>query len=284
MLKFIKTTIEIGIDKPVKLLHVTDTHLTLCDRRDDERKQKLAIARSQTFGDVNGSVEAGLNEQIAYAKRNCDLLVHTGDLIDFVSKANVEKAREILKDETVFFIAGNHEYSQYVGEAWEDAAYRMNSYMQMGFGLGVDMFFSSREVGGVNLVGLDNGYYQFEDWHIWRMRREVEKGLPIILCIHDPLFEQSLYDHIMSKPGATSAGIVGCDEDHLLPYSEYRAVQQRPEEATLRVIDYITHEPMIKAVLTGHLHFNYESRLACGKMQYITGGGYEGAAREVTII
>ena len=220
----------------MKLLHVTDTHLTLCDSRDDERKQKLAAARSQTFGDVKGSIEAGLNEQIAYAKRNCDLLVHTGDLIDFVSKANVEKARTILKDEKILFIAGNHEYSQYVGEAWEDAAYRMNSYMQMGFGIGVPMFFNARQIGGVNIVGIDNGYYLFEDWQLWRLKREVEKGLPVVLCFHDPLFEQSLYDHVMSKPGATSAGIVGCDEDHLLSYSEFRAIQQRPHNVRQDVL------------------------------------------------
>ena len=284
MLKLIKTTIEIGLEKPVKLLHVTDTHLTLCDDRDNERKQKLAAARTREFGDVNGSIVANLNEQIAYAEAHCDLLVHTGDLIDFVSTANVAMARALLKYENVFFIAGNHEYSQYVGEAWEDAAYRMNSYMQMGFGLGVDMFFNARQVGGVNLVAMDNGYYLFEDWQLWRLRREVEKGLPVVLCIHDPLFEPSLYESIMSKPGATSAGIVGCDEDRLLRYSEFRAVQQRPDEPTLRMIDYIEHEPRIKAVLAGHLHFNYESRLAGGQMQYITGGGYEGVAREVTIV
>ena len=61
-------------------------------------------------------------------------------------------------------------------------------------------------------------------------------------------------------------------------------MQQRPDEPTLRMIDYIEHEPRIKAVLAGHLHFNYEGRLAGGQMQYITGGGYEGVAREVTIV
>ena len=284
MLNPIKTTIEIGLEKPVKLLHITDTHLVLCDERDNERKQNLAAKRKVAFGDEDGKIERYLAEQIAYGEANCDLIVHTGDLIDFVSKANVDRARALLKNDKIFFIAGNHEYSQYVGEAWEDAAYRMNSYMQMGYGLGAPMFFNARQVGGVNVVGIDNGYYLFEDWQLWRLKREVEKGLPVVLCFHDPLFEQSLYDHVMSAPGATSAGIVGCDEDHLLRFSEYRAVQQRPDEPTLRMIDYIKNEPRIIAVLTGHLHFSFESRLDGGKMQYITGGGYKGEAREVTIV
>ncbi|MBQ7721132.1 MAG: metallophosphoesterase [Clostridia bacterium] len=283
MIKLAKNTFEIGLEKPVKLLHVTDTHLTLADELDDEKKRQLAKARGRDFGDVDGSVEANLREQIAYSKENCDLLVHSGDLIDFVSHANVAKAREILKDDGIFFIAGNHEYSRWVGEAWEDLSYRMTSYMQMGFGLGVPMFWNSRVVGGVNIVGIDNGYYHFADWQTWRLRREAEKGLPIVLVFHDPLFEQSLYDHHMAKPHADCAYIVGCDEEHLLPYSEFRSVQQRPDEPTLRMIDYIKSEPLIKLILTGHLHYNFESVIRDGLPQIVTGCGSDGTAREITL-
>ena len=278
-----KTTIKVGLNKPVRLLHVTDSHLTRCDGRDDARKQKLAIDRKPAFHDVDDSAERYLAEQIEYAHAHCDLLVHTGDLIDFVSAANCDRARELLRDPMIFFIAGNHEYSQYVGEAWEDKAYRMNSYMHMGEGLGVPMFFNARTVGGVNIVAMDNGYYLFEEWQLWRLKKEVEKGLPVIVAFHDPLYEPTLYDKIMSS-GATSAGLVGCDEEHLMRFSEYRSVQQRPDGPTLSMVDYITHEPGIIAILAGHIHFSYESRIPSGPMQYVTGGGYDGIAREVTII
>ena len=277
-MKLIQSSIRVGLDKPVKLLHVTDTHLGLVDARDDERKHELAKRLSAP------EKERYLYEHIAYAKENCDLLVHTGDLMDFVSHANVDKAREILADDHIFFIAGNHDYSQYVGEAWEDNAYRMNSYMQKGYGLGVPMFFNARVAGGVNIVGIDNSYYLFEDWHLWRLKREAEKGLPIILAFHDPLFEPSLFDYHMENMSERCTYLVGCDEEHLLQYDEFRAVQQRPNEATLRMIDYIKREPLIKAILTGHLHFSFESRLTETLPQFVTGGAYEGIARELTIL
>ncbi|MBR5679115.1 MAG: metallophosphoesterase, partial [Clostridia bacterium] len=273
-----KTTVKIGLERPVKLLHVTDTHIALADERDDERKRALA----NRLGDPDK--EKYLWEQIAYAHERCDLMVHTGDLIDFVSVPNVEMARQILKDEHIFYIAGNHDYSQYVGEAWEDSAYRMNSYMQMGYGLGVPMFFNARTVGGVNIVGIDNSYYRFEDWQIWRLNKEAEKGLPIVLAFHDPLFEESLYeDHMRRLPGHCTY-LVGCDEKHLLPYDEFRAVQQRPDEPTLRMIEYIKSEPLIKVILTGHLHFGFVSNLTDSLVQIVTGGGYAGDAREVTLL
>ncbi len=277
-MELIRSTVRIGLEKPVKLLHVTDSHIALADERDDERKHALA----NRLGSPDK--EKYLREHIAYAEKNCDLLVHTGDLMDFVSHANVEMAREVLKNEKIFFIAGNHDYSQYVGEAWEDNAYRMNSYMQMGYGLGVPMFFNSRVVGGVNIVGIDNSYYLFEDWHLWRLKKEVEKGLPVILAFHDPLFEQSLYDDHMKRMPTEPTYLVGCDEEHLLPYNEFRAVQQRPDAPTLRMIEYIKSEPAIKAILTGHLHFNFESNLTDTLPQFVTGGAYDGVAREVTLL
>jgi hypothetical protein len=280
-MQLLKNTLEIGLEKPVKILHVTDSHIAFADEYDDERKHEL-VKRFESPERVEY-----LKEQIAYSKENCDVLVHTGDLMDLVSHANTIKAREILADEHIFFIAGNHEYSQYVGEAWEDKAYRMNSYMEIERygGFGVPMLWNTRIVGGVNIVGIDNAYQLFEDWQIHHLKKEVEKGLPIILAFHDPLFEQSLYDyHYERVPNDTCTYLTGLDEDHLARYSEFRAYQHRPDEPTLRMIEYIKSEPLIKAILTGHVHFDYFSNITPGLPQFVTGSGYEGRAREITIV
>ena len=93
-MKLERSVLKIGLVKPVKLLHVTDSHLTLTDERDDERKRAL----SGRMGE--GAVEY-LSEQIKFAEENCDLLVHTGDLMDFISHPNAELARNILKNEKI---------------------------------------------------------------------------------------------------------------------------------------------------------------------------------------
>ena len=59
------------------------------------------------------------------------MILHTGDLQDFVSEANIDFIREQLGVGDWYAAAGNHEYSQYVGEAREDAAYRMQSYAKV---------------------------------------------------------------------------------------------------------------------------------------------------------
>ncbi len=283
MLSVEKTVIEIGLEKPFRVLHITDSHLPLCDQRDDERKQAIALKKSSVLKERLDF----LNEQVAYGEENCDLIVHTGDLIDYITKANVDFAREFLRNEKILFIAGNHEYSQYIGDAWEDTAYRMNSYMSMGYGgtgLGVNMFFTSREAGGINFVGIDDAYFQVEDWQTERLCMEVRKGLPVVLLVHAPLFEQELFDRSVEFWKDGSAYLVGCDEKHLLNYPEFRAMEQRPNDSTKRFVEYMNKEKRIKAVLAGHIHFNFESRLPGGTMQYVTGNGSHGAAREITFI
>ena len=43
-MNILKNYIHIGVDEPFCVLHASDTHLTLCDERNDERKQELAAS------------------------------------------------------------------------------------------------------------------------------------------------------------------------------------------------------------------------------------------------
>ncbi len=273
-----KSTLQIGLERPLKILHITDSHIALCDERDNARKKALAARLG------SNDREKYLQEQISYGREHSDLIVHTGDLIDFTSHANFDFARKILAEEKLFFAAGNHEFSQYVGEAYEDFAYKMNSFREMMPGLGAPLFFNARIVGGVNFVSIDDSYHQFEPWQMTKLQKEIEKGLPIVVCLHAPLFEQSLYDHHISltRPG-NSTYLVGCDEEHL-PDDEWRAIEIRPRGITVEMVEFIKSQPQIKAVLAGHVHFSYVSDLVHGKPQFVTGCGYKNVARELTIL
>ena len=106
-MKFIDTTINIVIEKPFELLHISDIHLTYADGRDDARKLALAADRLKYFPDA----EENLAAAVADAKRTGALMISTGDLIDFVSYANIDAARKFTDENDCFFAAGNHEFS-----------------------------------------------------------------------------------------------------------------------------------------------------------------------------
>ena len=274
MLTIAKNTLTIGLEKPLKILHITDNHIPFCYDEDPEGMRRQAAKR-----DLEGSVRA-LQEQMAYGEENCDLIVHTGDLIDFISKPCLAFARDFFpKHPKVHFIAGNHEYSKY-DYAVEDMDYRIRSLMDMGGGLGVNMFFTSRIVGGVNFVGIDDGYHQVEDGQLIRLKKEVAKGYPVILFLHAPLYEEALYRASYEFWNGEIALVASDSSLH----PEVIGDMAEAYPSTKAFYDYVTGEPRIKAVLAGHVHFPFESILPGGTPQFVTGLGSKGYAREITIL
>ncbi len=260
------TDIDIGIEKPFSVLHITDTHLTLADERDDKRK--MSLSRSRRFY-PEGSVK--LSEVSAYARENKFPIIHTGDLIDFVSEANLDAAKSFIDQNDVLFIAGNHEFSLYVGEAFEDEAYRNISLSHVNSFFHDDIRFNSRIINGVNFVGIDNGYYLFDEIHLDMLKAEAEKGLPIVLFLHTPLYEKSLFDYALEDSNGVAGYVVDAPEADLSSYSQERYIQQKADETTKRAVEYIKNLKSIKAIFAGHMHFDFESYVTPTLPQYVTG-------------
>lgn len=266
-MNIINTQIKLGAKAPFELLHISDTHLTLADGRDCERKQKLAADRSSYFNNA----ETYLSEAECYSRENGALIVHTGDLIDFVSEANLDRARTFTNNSDAFFAAGNHEFSLFVGEAIEDAEYRNQSLAHVQEAFKNDIRFSSRKLNGVNLIAIDNSYYRFETEQLTSLKSEIALGLPIILFMHNPLYEPELYKISMNRKEC--AYLTSTPEDLMQSYSEHRYKQQKADEITLETTELIKSEPLVKAIFTGHLHFDYEGILTDTICQYVTGIG-----------
>ena len=245
-----EVTIEVGATSPFRVLHMSDTHLTDADERDDERKLRLSADRKRYFGNADLMIE----EASAYSKKEGIPIFHTGDLIDFVSWKNLDRAREFYDDNDVFMAAGNHEFSLYVGEAFEDAAYREQSLDKVQACFKNDIRFSKREINGVNFVAMDNSYYLVDEWQLDALKEVVAEGKPVVLLLHTPLYCEDLYNYEMVERKADNAGLMATPEELMKEYNDYRFRQQKADEVTLRAYEYICNEPAIRAILAGHLH------------------------------
>ena len=262
------TEICVGAAVPFSLLHVSDTHLPLVDERDDERKMRLANRRRGNFP----TAEADFYEVLRIAEQEKKTVVHTGDLIDFISEKNLDMAREFTRRADVFMVAGNHEFSLYVGEAVEDAAYRAQSLDKVQAAFKNPIRFASRVVNGVNLVAIDNSYYLFEEWQLAALKDEVKKGLPILLFMHNPLYTEEYYEFsIRGKEKGTPAYLVAVPEEKMSDYSEKRFAQQRADAPTVETVEYIKSQPLIRGVFVGHIHREFEAPLSSTAAQFATG-------------
>lgn len=281
-LNIIKTELDLGLGREVRLLHVTDSHISRAYESEDPELVKMARARAEFFDEgVPGQTEKLYEEACEYAKANNLVMVHTGDLIDFISEANLDYLEHAFDGIDHLYASGNHDFCLFLGKAREDWAYKRENMKRIAPRLRDNMTFASKIVGGVNLVALDDSYYAITDGQIEMLRAEVAKGLPTLLFMHVPFYTPEYSKFFLNGDGCTY--MVATPTEILETYTEARFLQQAPTEVTLRAVDYILGEPLIKAFFVGHNHENGEEALSNGVMQYVTGATYKGYAREIII-
>lgn len=127
---------------------------------------------------------------------------------------------------------------------------------------------------------MDNSYYFIDNGQLEALKAEVAKGYPIILAMHVPIYTEA------QKETAGEDKIlytIATPEAVLADYPEDRRQQQATDEQTLKAVEYIKNEPMIKALITGHRHLNLEDMLSEALPQFVTHGTFAGYVREFTI-
>ena len=283
-----KLRIKVGAESPFSALHIADSHLTRVDAREDERKLKLSASRGPYFVQA----EAYFSAAIRYAREKDLLFLHSGDIIDFVSEANLDYVAEQLQTVKSLVSAGNHEFSQYVGEAREDEAYKAQSYERVQKACPNNLKMASLVVHGVNFIALDDVYYNVTAAQFSWMRKQVKKGLPIVLICHVPFYTEKHCQANLKENNGMAAYMTGVPEaitrtfqtDDSLPADEQwrnRSVQQKADALTLEFIQWLKKQPLLKAILAGHCHSFYEEQFSPTAIQYTVGAGYEGAAHEI---
>lgn len=281
-LNIVKTELNLGLEKEVRLLHVTDSHI--CRAYDTEDADLCAMAKSRKAffdGGIEGKTERLYEQACKYAKENGLTMVHTGDLIDFISEANLDYIEHAFDGIDCLYASGNHDFCHYVGRAKEDLLYKRENMKKIAPRIKDNMIFSSKDVGGVNLVALDDSYYRITDGQIDMLRAEAAKGMPILLFMHVPFYVPEYAEFFLKNNGCSY--MLNTPREILERFSENRFFAMAPDEQTIRAVDYIMNEPAIKAFFVGHNHENGEEMLSNGVMQYITGATYKGYVREIII-
>lgn len=268
-----------GASAPFHALHLTDSHLARTDDRDnDPRKAALASRRARLFA----LAEHYCCEAVAYARGHGCRLIHTGDAYDFVSEANLEITGRMFASDEWIACVGNHEFSKYIGEAKEDEAYKADSSQRVAKAFPSDIAFSSRIVNGVNFVSADNAYYYFADGFVEKMEAEAKKNLPIVLLCHVPPFVPGLFESILAEHSGHCAYLCGVPEKLVAQYSQSdRIEQQSANAATIEAYEYLKALPLLKAILSGHVHRRWQEPFSETAVLYVGPAAYKGEVQEI---
>ena len=187
--------IKAGATKPFEMLHISDSHLVTLGADDFAKSDKKDLdyfrRRFQTFGHPK-NVEM-FAAALAYARAKNLPILHTGDLLDFVTEGGLAYARRDMAGRDWFYAIGNHEYSgsgkPSPKPAWlKDARGRMEQTFPNAITC------ASRIVNGVNLVAIDNVGMSRDvfEAQFAAIKAEFAKGLPTVLAYHIPFYTPEL--------------------------------------------------------------------------------------------
>ena len=265
-----RITVKVGAKRPFELMHNSDSHLVFADVRDPEKKSLLARFRHSEFPWALYC----LQKELEYASKNNLPILHTGDMIDFVSEMNLDQAVSVFSIGDWFLVAsGNHEFSQfmsYFGPEQETDEYKAQTYDKVQTAYPDDFSVCAKVKNGVNFIALDNSYYKINQAQFDKVKAEFAKGLPVVLAVHVPFYTPELYNR--SSDGGKKFSYLCC------PPSEDN------DALTLEFIEWLKQQPQLKAIFSGHLHFFWEEEFAPGVMQYTVGAGSFGQAYHIRFV
>ena len=269
MLNLTHTKLNVGIESPVKILHITDIHLTYANEKDTPRHQQLMKTRFDVFQKEGGfpphTPKEYFEEAIAFSKAENALLICTGDAIDIHTHGNLEVFEEITKDIDMMFSPGGHEHQRRCVRTmeepypyWETIRPQLENEFSK-----YNLYLESRVVNGLNIVTADNSMDYFPKETVEAFKKELEKGLPIIVFFHD-----YLWDEFLNKKEAYHPNVRMTKEDYATSHE---------------MIELLKSHPLVITTMSGHGHRD-EERIFNGKTHYATDGLFKGKARMIEIV
>ena len=275
--------------RPVRLLFLADTHLF----RDDDRglpfrefSARMARAYNQTqhFRTKQPTTpEACFEETLNVARdSSVDAVVLGGDIFSFPSEAAVEWVLERLEKAGLpwLYTAGNHDW-HYEGMSGSSVDLRATwiGKRLLPMYRGQDSRMSAHEIAGVKVVTIDNSTYEILPEQLEFFRQQVASGLPLVLCVHIPLY----------APGR-SVGF-GCGHpDWGAAADRNFEIERRPRwrseghtNVTMNFHREVFAAPNLLAVFAGHIHQS-SIDVIDGIPQVVTAANATGAHLHVEIL
>lgn len=275
-MKIVKNTLKIGADNPFTFLHMTDTHLTRTDSNDTVERVEFAKDRREAYF---MSADEDLQFAKDYSSKTGYRIVHTGDLLDFLTPENLKISKEFAEATNMLFVAGNHEihtcpnnvfcepdFTKDLQNKWKNLE-NTNSY----FPSDIDYF--CEEVNGVYLVGINNFDYRISKKNFDKLKEVASKGKPIVVFMHIPLYEDALFEKM-------NGALLSIPDSIMSKQRDFIRFEQEADETTKQAADFIRNCPEIKCTVCGHLHFDFESPETAPIKQYVTGMT---TLREITV-
>lgn len=281
--KPVLTTVPIrGLKKEYKILHITDLHASEfteaeAGKMSPNRLAYIEIRRTHWAGGRSFVSAEALPMLIDYAKEiKADLILMTGDMLDFPSEANLGLMEACIKASAVpvLYITGNHDWS------YADDYHTPNAealYLPRVEAISACTHHAAcHETDEVLVFAVDSSRdcIQRDTLEAYRAaaRRAKTEGKTLILALHVPIHAATLVEdatRVWGRELAVGEDALGAGDATTMDFYKTVAVES---------------ELSPDVVIAGHVHFDHEDVFPNGVTQYITDIACDGHCRVITLI
>lgn len=191
-----------GIEKPLTILQIADTHIS-CDNDSDREYEQYSARMNKAFlqtkhyktGQSTTTVECFKELMQLAIQEKVDMIALVGDIVNYPSATAVEFVRSQVVATGIPYIyaAGNHDW-HYEGMSGSSDQLRhdwCNKTLKPLYNSG-NPFCSSTIVSGINMVMIDNSTYQVNEEQLAFYKQQSKKPEPLALFVHIPLYINSM--------------------------------------------------------------------------------------------
>lgn len=260
-----------GITSDHYLYFMADSHISICDEKDQELMEKAA-AREAGFSYNGFKAQDYFSSLISDAcNRDEEMVVLGGDIIDSAMYASINYVENQLDQLDVPYVynMGNHDF-EYGSEYFSETAY--NDYLPRLNGMRDGTSYQIRDMGEYIIFAADDSNSQIDAQILEAYRETAAMNKPIVLVVHVPIEpvngDMSLVDKCIEVWGASDAGksrvTMGINGVY-------------PDETTQEFLNLVLGEDSpVVLVLAGHIHFYHDDMLNENIRQIVTGAALEG--------
>ena len=266
-----------GLERPVRIAHITDVHIgKVAD--DDPEAAMLRDRMEGLYGQWGRDFESYFGQLLRRAEEErTDAIFLTGDAVNFPTPAAVEFTRALIErfPRPVYFISGNHDwtfpYQPRCNNALRIAQLPLAAPL---FHDGAAVGYDVRDLGGIQVLSVDNSTYQIDAVQLAFVRQRLGRGSPSVLLMHIPITQPVLRERTIAFWGQP---ILMDDEMDAEARRQWNVEEPAPE--TAEFINLLRASPNLRGVFCGHVHFGHEETFSPAAMQYVGAPGFEGGIR-----
>lgn len=260
--------INLNLNKTYKIIHFSDVHAITYNESDSQNEILKAINQEKAWVKVRKDFAYHFNEKceeehlikstdclnnlIKYSNENePDLVLLTGDIIDYYSKSNYELLKESLKklNSRYLFSCGNHESPS-------------NLYLEI---TNNNNEINYIEFEDIIFVSIDNSKKNINKYQLDKLKEIASLNKKIIISMHIPI--ETTYN---------SKDMIKFDSYFIMSYKS-------DDQTTREFIDFVVNNDNIKTIFCGHTHGYSSSLFSKDKYQYCASSGLIGFVNKILI-